>query len=431
FPNRLPFSEFRQRYEVLCREMPKGYLDGQAVAQIMLEKLGLDKTWYRVGRTKVFFRAGVLAELEEQRDELIRSIMGRFQSLARGFIQRRISNKRLYRAEATRIIQHNFHRRDERIQLLEGKAQQDVADRHKVEEERRRTEIEMQKIQQVLESERALALDKEEIFKRLQVREVELSEKLAGAIADQENLEDQLDGLIDAKKRADDQLELRITQLEQAGEIIERFEAEKDEVQRHLQNLDQRLVGSEQTLSEKERQLQELSQGAEMLQSQMSLKDRKLHDLEAKLLKTDQDLDIKFANATRELDQSKKHVKQLTDENWSIRQQISDLSSTSTGYEEMLRRKESEMAILKNDVKKHEEEKRHMLNEKSSLSTRHDNMQKRLREVQAEADAMISERHQLEKEAQDVKKLLEEKLSEDAEAGESRKLLEQQTQDLK
>ncbi|KAH8701845.1 P-loop containing nucleoside triphosphate hydrolase protein [Talaromyces proteolyticus] len=109
FPNRLLFSEFRQRYEVLCRDMPKGYLEGQNAAQIILTKLGLDKTWYRVGRTKVFFRAGVLAELEEQRDALIREIMTRFQSVARGFVQRRIANKRLYRAEATRIIQRNFH----------------------------------------------------------------------------------------------------------------------------------------------------------------------------------------------------------------------------------------------------------------------------------------------------------------------------------
>lgn len=462
FPNRLPFSEFRQRYEVLCKIMPKGYLDGQAAAQIMLEKLGLDKAWYRVGRTKVFFRAGVLAELEEQRDELIRSIMSRFQSLARGFIQRRSSNKRLYRAEATRIIQHNFHqyldmkadpwwrlfsrmkpllgetrtanevkRRDEKIQNLEVKAQQDLASQHKIEEERRRTEIEMQKVQQVLESERALALDKEEIFKRLQVREVELSEKLAGAISDQENLEDQLDGLIDAKKRADDQLELRITQLEQAGEIIQRFEAEKDELQKHLGDLEQRLANSEQEFSTKEHNLNELTQGVEMLQSQLSLKDRKLHDLETKLLKTDQDLDIKFANASKELEQSKKHIKELTNENWSIRQQISDLSSTSTGYEEMLRRKESEMALLKNDINKHDEEKRQMLNEKSSLSTRHDNMQNRLRELQAETDAMMSGKRQLEREAQDVKKLLEDKISEDAEAGESRKLLEHQAQDLK
>jgi myosin protein heavy chain len=108
FPNRLSFIEFRQRYEVLCPDMPKGYMDGQSVAHNMLQRLGLDPAWYRVGRTKVFFRAGVLAELEEQRDQLIRTIMTQFQSAARGFIQRRISNKRLYRAEATRVIQHNF-----------------------------------------------------------------------------------------------------------------------------------------------------------------------------------------------------------------------------------------------------------------------------------------------------------------------------------
>ncbi|KAK0749274.1 P-loop containing nucleoside triphosphate hydrolase protein [Schizothecium vesticola] len=108
FPNRLPFAEFRQRYEVLCRDMPKGYLEGQAAARLMLDKFGLDRTLYRVGLTKVFFRAGVLAELEEQRDALITEIMSRFQSMARGYVQRRIAFKRLYRAEATRVIQRNF-----------------------------------------------------------------------------------------------------------------------------------------------------------------------------------------------------------------------------------------------------------------------------------------------------------------------------------
>ena len=108
FPNRLPFAEFRARYEVLCKQMPKGYLEGQAVAKIMLEKLNLDKSHYRVGLTKVFFRSGVLADLEEQRDSLIREIMSRFQSVARGFVQRRIAYKRLYRAEAAKIIHRNF-----------------------------------------------------------------------------------------------------------------------------------------------------------------------------------------------------------------------------------------------------------------------------------------------------------------------------------
>ncbi|KAF9894577.1 hypothetical protein FE257_006463 [Aspergillus nanangensis] len=462
FPNRLSFAEFRQRYEVLCRNIPKSYMDGQTVAHTMLQKLGLDKSWYRVGRTKVFFRAGVLAELEEKRDELIRSIMSRFQSVARGFVQRRISNKRLYRAEATRIIQHNFHayldlkaspwwrlfsrmkpllgetrtanevkRRDDKIHQLELKMKQDISDRQKLDEERRRTEIEMQKIQQILESERALALDKEEIFKRLQIREVELTEKLAGAIADQENLEDQLDELIEAKKRADDQLNHRITQLEQAGEILQRLEAEKQEMQGRLEDMDHRLHQAETSSSEKEAQIKELGQEAKMLQSHLSLKERKLQDLEAKLLKTDQDLDIKLAKTSKDLDQSKKQIKELLDENRSIRQQISELSTTSTSYAEMLRRKESEMAVLRKDVRKHEDDKRQLETDKNSLKTRHDKMQKRLRDLQAETDAMKSEKLHLEREVADVKAILEEKISEDAQAGEGRKLLEQQIQELK
>ncbi|EKV12974.1 Myosin type II heavy chain, putative [Penicillium digitatum PHI26] len=462
FPNRLTFTEFRQRYEVLCQNVPKGYLEGQSVARTMLEKLGMDRGWYRVGRSKVFFRAGVLADLEEKRDQLIRAIMSKFQSVARGFVQRRISNKRLYRAEATRIIQQNFHayldlksnpwwrmfsrmkpllgdtrnakevkKRDDKIQQLEAKMKQDLADRNKLDEERRRTEIEIQKIQHTLESERALALDKEEIFKRLQGREVDLAEKLAGAITDQEALEEQLDELVDAKRKIDDQLQLRIAQLEQAGLIIEQLESEKKNLQSRAKELDSKLSEMELQFSGKNCQIQKLDQEINILQSHLSLKDRKLQDLEARMLKTDQDLDIKLANTSKELEKSKKQICDLSEENRSIRDQISELSSTSTGYEDLLRRKESEIAVLRNDVQKHEEEKRSAESEKASLAERHDNMQSRLREVQAERDAMRSEQNQLQREAADLKKLLENKRSEDAEAGESRKLLEEQAIDLK
>jgi myosin heavy chain 9/10/11/14 len=462
FPNRLPFSEFRARYEVLCRNMPKGYLEGRSAAQIILEKLALDKALYRVGITKVFFRAGVLAELEEQRDALIRDIMSRFQSVARGFTQRRIANKRLYRAEATRIIQRNFHvylnlnanpwwklfvkmkpllgatrtagevkKRDEKIQKLEAKLHQDLTERQKIEEERRRADIEVQRVQQTLESERALALDKEEIFKRLQQRETELTEKLSDAIEDQEGLEDQLDELIESKKKVEEELDLRRTQLEQAGLIITRLEGEKKDLLAQVDELDGQLEDVDRTHSEKDGQLEKVQQEIKMLNSHLSLKDRKLQDLEAKLLKTDQDLDIKLANTTKELQISKKQVKELLDENRQIRQQISELSSTSTGYEDLLRRKESELVLLKGDMKKYDLDKKAFESERKSLSTRHDAMQKRLREVQAEMDAMKSQRSHLEREAADAKKLLETKISKDMETTQSRKMLDEQIKDLK
>lgn len=462
FPNRLSFAEFRHRYEVLCHGIPPGYLDGQNAVSIMVEKLGIDKSLYRIGLTKVFFRAGVLAELEEQRDTLIRDIMTRFQSSARGYVQRHIANKRLYRAEAARIIQRNFHvyldlksspwwnlfvnmrpllgatrstaevkKRDEQIQQLEAKVQNDHLDRQKLEEERRRTDLEIQRVQKTLESERALALDKEEIFKRLQLREVELSEKLAGAIADQEGLEDQLDELIDAKKKIEDELEVRMTQLEQAGEILSRLEVEKKELQTRITELEGQLMDVETNHQKRDGEAQKLSQEIKMLNSHLSMKDRKVHELESKILKHDQDLDINLANATKELRESKMQVKDLSEENREVKKQVSDLSKTSTGYEELVRRKEGELSVLRTDAKIFETEKQKLHTERDTLNSRFGTMQKRVTELQAQMDAMISAKTQLEKEATDTKKMLETKITEDAEAGQSRKLLEEQVQDLK
>jgi myosin protein heavy chain len=462
FPNRLSFSEFRQRYEVLCRNMPTGYVEGQAATQVILEKLDLDKSLYRVGLTKVFFRAGVLAELEEQRDTLIREIMSRFQSVARGFCQRRIAHKRLYRAEATRIIQRNFQvyldltnnpwwrlfvrmrpllgatrtasevkKRDEIIQKLQMKMQEDMTDRRRLEDERRRADTEIQRVRQTLESERALALDKEEIFERLRQRETELSEKLSGALEDQEHLEDQLDDLIAAKKRAEEQADRWRGQLEQAGTIITRLESEKKELLEHMAMLDEKISEVERTRSEKSEKTEGLEKENKMLQSQLQLQQRKVSDLESKLLKTDQDLDIKLASTTKSLQGSRKEVKDLLEQNRQTRQQLTELSATSTSYEDIVRRKESEVAVLKGDQKRHEAERKALESEKASLSSRHDAMQNRLRQVQSEADAMRSQIKQLEREAADAKKLLEARLSEDVQAGNNRRMLDEQIKDLK
>lgn len=324
FPNRLPFAEFRARYEVLCANLPKGYLEGQAVCKMMLEMLNMDRSWYRVGLTKVFFRAGVLAELEEKRDALIREIMVRFQSLARMFVQRRLFRKQQYRAEATRVLQRNFQvygqmqqnpwwqlfmrmrpllgatrqsnevkKREEEIKKLHEQMLRDEELRLKVEDDRRRAENEVQKVQKTLESERALALDKEEIFKRLQDREAELTEKLQGALDEQDALDDQIDELMLARKAAEEEAEQRRGQLEQAGLIITNLEAEKNRLAERISQLDVQLQEVEQSKSMRSEQEDILQQEIRMLQSQLSLKDRKLQELEAKLLKTDQELDIK------------------------------------------------------------------------------------------------------------------------------------------
>ena len=156
-----------------------------------------------------------------------------------------------------------------------------------------------------------------------------------------------------------------------------------------------------------------LQQEIRMLQSQISLKDRKLHDLEEKLVKNDQDLDIKLSTATKDLQGSKKQIRELVDENKSIRQQMSDLSTTSARFEDVVRRKDSELAILKTDLKKFQDDRTRFESEKSTLTSKHDGIQNKLRQVQAEMEAMKTQHAQLEREASDAKRALEEQATSD------------------
>jgi len=462
FPNRLAFAEFRQRYEVLCRDMPKGYLEGQSAVAIMLDKLGLDRTLFRVGLTKVFFRAGVLAELEEKRDTLITELMTRFQAVARGYVRRRIAYKRLFRAEATRIIQSNFRvyldlvdnpwwqllvkmkpllgntrsatevkKRDEMIRQLNEKIQTEAESRQKLEEDRRNTHAEMMRIQQTLESERALALDKEEIFKRLQLREAELEDKLAGALDDQERLEDQLDDLLAAKKQAEVEVEKYRSQLEQAAGLIARLEDEKQTLAQKVVDLEAAIEDISQKQSQRSEQEALLEEEIKMLQSQLAMKDRKTKDLESRLLKADQDLEIKLHTAQKELQSSKLREQHLTRENRDVQQQLSQLSKTSTDYEDLVRKKESELALLRSDNKKYEMERRDFEAQKAALVEEKQTATNRMREIHAEITAMKSQQSQLQREAEDARNLLQARLSEDAQADQNRKLLEDQIKDLK
>ncbi|KAH0208172.1 hypothetical protein KCU90_g26845, partial [Aureobasidium melanogenum] len=264
-------------------------------------------------------------------------------------------------------------KREEEILKLQEKMRQDEEARLKIEDERRRAESEIQKIQQTLESERSLALDKEDIFRRLQDRESELSEKLQGALEDQERLEDQLEALIEAKKRAEDQADEWHRQVEQATLIITKLEGEKTELNSRITALDTQLIEVEQSRSQTTELEEKLGQEIKMLQSHVSLKDRKLQDLEAKMLENDHELDFKLSSANKDVQESKKKIRDLVDENRSIRQQMSELASTSTSYEDLIRRKDSELAILKTDLKRFQDDRKRFEQEKQTLTSQHDN----------------------------------------------------------
>ncbi|XP_066563709.1 myosin-9-like [Amia ocellicauda] len=95
FPNRIVFQEIRQRYQILTPStIAKDFMDEKQACVLMLQELKLDPSQFQIGHTKVFFRAGLLANLEEKRDEKITDDIIGFQARCRGHLARRVFARR-------------------------------------------------------------------------------------------------------------------------------------------------------------------------------------------------------------------------------------------------------------------------------------------------------------------------------------------------
>ena len=82
---------FKNRYSILApNAIPQGtFVDGKVVTEKILEALSMEENSFRLGHTKVFFRAGVLGSLEDMRDSRLTKIMANYQAHIRGYLMRR------------------------------------------------------------------------------------------------------------------------------------------------------------------------------------------------------------------------------------------------------------------------------------------------------------------------------------------------------
>ena len=84
FPNKMPYPEFKGRYNILAAKLVAKAKNDKSAAGAVLETIKLEKEKYRLGHTKVFFRAGILGYMEEVREDKIGSVLSWLQSGARG-----------------------------------------------------------------------------------------------------------------------------------------------------------------------------------------------------------------------------------------------------------------------------------------------------------------------------------------------------------
>ncbi|KAM9003507.1 unconventional myosin-XVIIIa isoform 11-T14 [Sarcophilus harrisii] len=114
YPDHMVFSEFRRRFDILAPHLTKKHgrnyivVDEKRAVEELLESLDLEKSSCYMGLSRVFFRAGTLARLEEQRDEQTSKNLTLFQAACRGFLARQHFQKRKIQDLAIRCVQKNI-----------------------------------------------------------------------------------------------------------------------------------------------------------------------------------------------------------------------------------------------------------------------------------------------------------------------------------
>ncbi|KAL0315807.1 UNVERIFIED_CONTAM: Myosin-17 [Sesamum radiatum] len=84
YPTRRTFDEFLLRFGVLAPEVLDGNFDEKTACQMILDKMGLKG--YQLGKTKVFLRAGQMAELDARRAEVLGNAARTIQRQIRTYI---------------------------------------------------------------------------------------------------------------------------------------------------------------------------------------------------------------------------------------------------------------------------------------------------------------------------------------------------------
>ncbi|XP_051988815.1 myosin-9-like isoform X1 [Xyrauchen texanus] len=405
FPNRIVFQEFRQRYEILTpNAIPKGFMDGKQACVLMIKALELDPNLYRIGQSKVFFRAGVLAHLEEERDMKITDVIINFQAWCRGYVARKAFAKRQQQLTAMRVIQRNcaayLKLRNWQWWRLFTKVKPLL--------QVSRQEEEMQAKDEELNKVKEKQLIAEQQLQEMAVKQQQMNaEKMA--------LQEQLQAEMDLCAEADEMRNRLVAKKQELEEILHDLEArveEEEERANHLQTekkkMQQNITDLEQQLDEEEAARQKLQLEKVTMEAKLKKTEEEvmlLDDQNNKLLKEKKLMEERISefttNLAEEEEKSKslqklknKHETMITDLEDRLRREEKQrqeleknrrkLEGDSTELHDQIAELQAQIAELRAQLAKKEEELQEALARIEEEAAQKNLAQKKIRELEAQ-----------------------------------------------
>ncbi|KAM3936315.1 unconventional myosin-XVIIIa isoform 8-T8 [Leptodactylus fuscus] len=415
YPDHLVFCEFRRRFDVLVPHLTKKHgrnyivTDEKRAVEELLESLDLEKSSYHMGLSRVFFRAGTLTKLEEQRDEQTRKNLILFQAACRGYLARQQFKKRKIQELAIRCIQKNIKKnkgvkdwpwwkvfttvrpliqvqltedqirgKDEEIQQLKGRLD-------KVEKERNELRLNNDRLEgRITELNSELTDERNTGESASQLLETETAERLR-VEKDMKDLQAKYDAL--KKQMESMEVEVMEARLIRAAELNGEMDDDDSggewrlKYERSVREID----------FTKKRMQQEFEDKLEVEQQSKRQLERRLADLQA-----DND------ESQRTLQQLKKKCQRLTAELQDTKLHLEGHQGRNHELEKKQRRFDTELAQAQEEAQREKVLKEKLSREKDMLTSEAFSFRQQLEEKETEISVLTHKVEQLEAELQDI-----------------------------
>ncbi|XP_077024810.1 myosin-9 [Tamandua tetradactyla] len=466
FPNRVVFQEFRQRYEILTpNSIPKGFMDGKQACVLMIKALELDSNLYRIGQSKVFFRAGVLAHLEEERDLKITDVIIGFQACCRGYLARKAFAKRQQQLTAMKVLQRNcaaylklrnwqwwrlftkvkpllqVSRQEEEMmakeeELVKVREKQLAAENRLTEMETLQSQLMAEKLQlqEQLQAETELCAEAEELRARLTAKKQELEEICHDLEARVEEEEERCQHLQTEKKKMQQNIQELEEQLEEEESARQKLQLEKVTTEAKLKKLeeDQIIMEDQNCKLAKEKKLLEdriaefttnLTEEEEKSKSLAKLKNKH----EAMIT----DLEERLRREEKQRQELEKTRRKLEGDSTDLNDQIAELQAQIAELKMQLAKKEEELQAALARVEEEAAQKNMALKKIRELESQISELQEDLESERASRNKAEKQKRDLGEELEALKTELEDTLDSTAAQQELRSKREQEVNILK
>ncbi|XP_021927601.1 myosin heavy chain, muscle-like isoform X2 [Zootermopsis nevadensis] len=436
FPNRMVYPDFKLRYKILSpSEADKAGDDIKKVALALLDAVNMDAQSYRLGHTKVFFRAGVLGQLEELRDERLSKIITWLQSWIRAYLSRKEYKKLQDQRIALQVVQRNLRkylqlrtwpwwklwqkvkpmlnvtRIEDEIKKLEDKVQKAQEAFEKEEKLRKEVEALNSKLLQEktdllasLEGEKGSLSDVQERANKLQAQKTDLESQLHDTQERLQQEEDARNQLFQGKKKLEQEVSGLKKDIEDLELSVQKSEQDKATKDHQIRNLNDEIAHQDELINklnkEKKNQGETNQKTAEELQAAED-KVNHLNKVKAKLEQTLDELEDSLEREKKLRGDIEKAKRKVEGDLKLTQEAVSDLERNKKELEQTIQRKDKEISSL---AAKLEDEQSLV----AKLQKQIKELQSRIEELEEEVEAERQARAKAEKQRSDLARELEE-----------------------